>query len=463
MDVLLLSRIQFAFNIGFHYLFPPLSIGLGVVLVIAEGMYLKTKKSIYEELTKFWVKIFALTFALGVATGVVQVFSFGNNWARYSRFVGDVFGSALAAEGVFAFTLEAGFLGVLLFGWNKVKPRIHFLSTILVCLGAHFSAIWIVVANSWMQTPAGFKIVGEGVHRRAEVTDFWQMVFNPSFLDRITHVLIGCWMTGGFMVIAISAYYFLKKRHLQFAKYSMYIGLSVATIATFLQAVSGDSTGRGVARNQPEKLAAIEGIFETTESTPMGVLGYVDMKERKVKGLTIPGLLSFLVYRNFKTPVTGLNAFDSNDWPNVGVVFQTYHLMLWMWGLMLITVLWGLWKRKRLEKSKWLLRLMVVSPFFPVIANQAGWFTAEMGRQPWIVYHVMRTTQGFSKNLSVAQVIGSLSMFFVLYGSILTLFFYLLNRKLQHGPSLKEEKEVDGVYADPYSATNGGKECQHYK
>ncbi len=212
MDVEILARLQFAFTIAFHYIYPPLSIGLGIVMVIMEGMYLKTKNPLYEKMTKFLVKVFALTFAIGVATGIVMEFEFGTNWATYSRYVGDVFGSALAAEGIFAFFLESGFLAILVFGWDKVKPSMHFFSTIMVALGAMFSAIWIVVANSWMQTPAGFHIVGEGINARAEITDFWAMVFNPSSVDRLLHTISGCWLAGAFLVISVAAYYLTEKK-----------------------------------------------------------------------------------------------------------------------------------------------------------------------------------------------------------------------------------------------------------
>src|SRR5271156_3343642 len=214
MDVLTLSRIQFGATIAFHYIYPPLSIGLGVMLVLMEGAWLKTHNTIYHQMARFWTKVFALTFAIGVATGIVMEFEFGTNWATYSRFVGDVFGSALAAEGIFAFFLESGFLAVLLFGWDKVGRKMHFFATCMVALGAHFSAIWIVVANSWMQTPAGYHIVGEGLNARAEIVDFWAMALNPSSLVRLGHVILGCWLAGAFLVISVAAYYMLKKRHL---------------------------------------------------------------------------------------------------------------------------------------------------------------------------------------------------------------------------------------------------------
>ena len=246
-------------------------------------------------MARFWTKIFALTFAIGVATGIVMEFEFGTNWATYSRFVGDVFGSALAAEGIFAFFLESGFLAVLLFGWDKVSRKLHFFSTCMVCLGAHFSAVWIIVANSWMQTPAGYHIVGQGMHARAEITDFWQVVFNPSSMDRLFHTLCGAWQAGAFLVVSVSAWYLLKKRHLDFARASLRIGLIVALIASLLQFVSGDSSARGVAKNQPAKLAAFEGLYNTTSNAPLTLVGYVDEKNEKVVGLQCPGMLSWLV------------------------------------------------------------------------------------------------------------------------------------------------------------------------
>ena len=332
MDVTVLSRIQFALTAGFHYLFPPLSIGLSLMIVIMEGIYMKTKDPRHRKLTMFWTRIFSLSFALGVATGLVQLFAFGNNWSFFSRFVGNVFGSALAAEGVFAFFLEAGFIGLMLFGWNRLKPAVHYFSTICVAFGAHFSATWIVAANSWMQTPTGYEIVGTGDQARAVLTDFWGMIFNPSFLDRLTHVLIGCWLTGAFMVISVSAYYFLKKRHTDFARLSMKIGLIVAIIMSLLQLVSADSTARGVAKYQPAKLAAMEGVFQTESYAAMNLIGWVDTENQSVQGIQVPGLLSFLVNRSMDTPVTGLDQFEQSDWPMVNSVFQFYHLMIYMWS-----------------------------------------------------------------------------------------------------------------------------------
>lgn len=415
------------------------------MIVIMEGLYLYTKKDVYKQMTKFWTNIFALSFAMGVATGIVQAFAFGNNWARYSVFVGDVFGSALAAEGIFAFFLEAGFLGLMLFGWDKVKPKTHYLSTVLVALGAHFSAIWITVVNSWMQTPAGYKIIGEGSQAKAVVTDFWVMIFNYSSVVRITHVLIGAWLTGAFILLSVSAFYLLKKRHIEFAKKTMQIALITASIMVILQLISADSSAEVVAKHQPEKLAAMEGVFETKEHTPLVIIGYPDMKKNEVVGLKIPSLLSLLTYKDPVKAVTGLDKFDRKDWPNVPIVFQSYHLMIYAWGGMLLGAMSGayLFFRKKIEQSKWVLRYLVISVLFPYIANEAGWFTAECGRQPWIVYHLLRTSKGVSLSISASQVLGSLIMFIFIYVLLFALFIFLLNRKIQGGPSGSSEFATD--------------------
>jgi cytochrome bd ubiquinol oxidase subunit I len=460
MDVVFLSRIQFALTSGFHYIYPPLSIGIGLMLVIFEGFYMKTRLPIHLEITKFWVRIFSLTFALGVATGIVQLFGFGTNWSRYSRFVGDVFGSALGAEGIFAFFLEAGFLGIVLFGWERVSARLHYFSTIMVCLGAHFSAVWITIANSWMQTPAGFKIVGEGAQARAVVTDFWQMLLNPSSIDRLVHVTLGCWLSGIFLILSVAAYYFLKKQHVESADYMMRIGLIAAAVVLVLQLISADVTARGVAFNQPSKFAAIEGVYKTEGNAPLSLVGWVDEKEQKVKGVKIPGLLSYLVYRDASKPVVGFDQIPADERPPVQIVYQTYHIMIAMWGLMAFFTIAAFcyWKRKKLRKAKWVLWGLVVSVLFPQIANQVGWMTAEIGRQPWIVYGLLRTSQGASPTIHAHQVSASITMFIVIYLLLLALFLFLLDKKIKHGPEpFVSKMEAAPVYRNPFKVSKGGR------
>ena len=436
MDVLTLSRIQFGATVAFHYLYPPLSIGLGVLLVVMEGLWLKTKNPVYHQMARFWTKVFALTFAIGVATGIVMEFEFGTNWATYSRYVGDVFGSALAAEGIFAFFLESGFLAVLLFGWDKVSRKLHFFSTCMVCLGAHFSAVWIVVANSWMQTPAGYQIVTHNGVARAEVKDFWVVVFNPSTLDRLFHVLCGAWQAGAFLVVSVSAWYLLKKRHLDFARGSLRVGLTVALVASLLQLVSGDSSARGVAKNQPAKLAAFEGLYETCSNAPLTLVGFVDEKDQKVVGLQWPGLLSWLVNFDTKTTVTGLDAFAPEDRPPVEASFLFFHGMVGVGFAMIAIAALGFlyFRHGSLHERRWLLWILVLSVLGPQIANQLGWFAAEVGRQPWIVYGLMRTPEGLSKVVQANVVLTSLILFTFIYFLLFAVFIYLLNDKIQRGP-----------------------------
>ncbi|MGD8699362.1 MAG: cytochrome ubiquinol oxidase subunit I [Gemmatimonadales bacterium] len=436
MDVEILSRVQFAVTIAFHYIFPPMSIGLGLLLVIMEGMYLKTGKELYHQMTRFWVKIFGLIFALGVASGIVMEFQFGTNWAEYSRYVGDIFGAALAAEGIFAFFLESGFLAILLFGWDKVKPRTHFISTVAVAAGAHFSAIWIVVANSWQQTPAGYHIVekaGGGV--RAELTSFWEAVLNPSFLDRISHVYMGAWQAGAFLVLSVSAFYLLRRKHQEFARASIKIALVLAVAASLLQLVTGHSSGVGVAANQPAKLAAYEGHFESGPA-PLYIAGWVDEDAGRTNGIGMPGLLSWLVYGDADAPVTGLDAFAEADRPPVNLVFQAFHIMVGVGVLLIVIALLGAvyaWRGKLFE-TRWLLWIFVFAVLGPQIANQLGWLSAEVGRQPWIVYDLLRTSDALSNVVSASQVLTSLVLFGLIYLLLFTLFVYLLNEKIQAGP-----------------------------
>jgi cytochrome bd ubiquinol oxidase subunit I len=437
MDVEILARIQFAFTIAFHYIYPPLSIGLGLLLVVFEGLYLKTGNKMYEQITRFWIKIFALIFGIGVATGIIMEFEFGTNWATYSKYVGDIFGSALAAEGIFAFALESGFLGILLFGWNRVSSRVHFFSTLMVFLGSMFSAIWIVVANSWQQTPTGYHIVGKGMEARAEITDFWAMVFNPSSVERLIHVWIAAFLAGIFLVLSVNAWYILKKKHLEIAKRSFKIALVAATISSLLQLVAGHQSAEVVQKYQPAKLAALEGHYDSMAVADMFLLGYVDNKSQKVTGIKIPGGLSFLTSGDFNKPVKGLNAFKPEERPTqINTIFQFYHIMVALGMFMIALTVYASWlslKNKLFEK-RWLMWVFVWAVLAPQVANQTGWFAAEMGRQPWVVYGLLRTSDALSKTVTANQVVFSLVMFTLVYTLLLVLFLYLLNKKIQHGP-----------------------------
>ena len=488
MDVVLLSRLQFALTIMFHYLFPPLTIGMAVVMVYLEGRFLRTRDPIYEQATRFWTGIFALNFAVGVATGIVMEFEFGTNWAAYSRFVGDVFGSALAAEGIFAFFLESGFLALLVFGWDRVGPRMHFFSTVMVALGSIFSSIWIVVANSWQQTPAGHHIVqmqrdgepwfvnGEPV-LRAEITDFWKLVFNPSTIERLVHVWIGCFIMGTFFIMSVSAWYILKRRHEAFAQRSFEGALLLGTIASLAAAVSGHFQAQNVYEHQPAKLAAFEALYHSGPA-PLTFFGIPDDEAETVKAeIAIPGGTSFLVKNDFSAPLIGLDKFRPEDRPPVLIPFVSYHVMVMLGTFFIFITLLASYFRWRgtLYQKRWLLWVFVVSILGAVAANELGWTAAEVGRQPWVVHPGvmrgsdgepvldadgfiqyetariplpdgtvreqpagLRTEHGVSESVSAEEVLASIIMFGIIYLLLGAVWVFVLNRKIQAGPPALE-------------------------
>jgi cytochrome d ubiquinol oxidase subunit I len=432
----------------FHYIFPPLTIGLGALMVIMEATYLKTRDPRYRAMAKFWTKIFAVNFAMGVASGIVMEFQFGTNWATYSRYVGDIFGSALAAEGIFAFFLESGFLAVLVFGWDRVSDRMHMFATTMVALGSVFSAIWIVVANSWQQTPAGYHIVGEGLLARAEITSFWEMVFNPSTIHRLSHTLIGAYILGGFFVMSVSAYYLLKNRHVEFGRKTFLLGLIVATIFSLVAPFSGHFQAVTVSETQPAKMAAFEGHYHTgSDGAPLSLFGLVDEEAEEIKfHIAIPGLLSFMLHEDFNHPVTGLDAFAREDRPPVALSYYSYHTMiaLGMYFVLLCLIAWFFYLRKKLFTSRWLLWVFAVSVIAPFIANHAGWVAAEVGRQPWIVYNMLRTEDALSAAVPANQILISIIMFGVIYVLLFIVWLTILDRKIKAGPD-DEYSEVEGA------------------
>ncbi|MGK5083038.1 cytochrome ubiquinol oxidase subunit I [Bdellovibrionota bacterium FG-1] len=471
LDLVLLSRLQFALTIMFHYLFPPLTIGIGVVLVYLEGMHLWTGEPIYESAARFWTQIFAVTFAMGVATGIVMEFQFGTNWATYSRFVGDVFGSALAAEGIFAFFLESGFLSVLVFGWDRVGPRFHFFATLMVSLGSIFSSVWIVVANSWQQTPAGHHIVqmlrdgkpwqvnGLPV-MRAEIVDFWKLMLNPSSMDRLVHTLIGAFIMGALFIMSISAYYLLRRKHEDFARRSFTGALLFATVFSLAQLVSGHSNARMIAENQPAKLAAFEGHFRTGPAS-LSLIGLPAESTQTVEyQLALPGALSFLLSGDTKTVVLGLDKIEREYWPPVRAVFLSYHLMVGIGMFLIALTVFASYLRLRgtLFNHRWLLTLFVGTVVLGVLANQIGWVSAEMGRQPWTVHpsvvhdalgkiqfdtggfvqyrmeEGLLTSRAVSEAVTGKQVLGSILIFGFIYVLLFAVWISVLNHKIQLGP-----------------------------
>jgi cytochrome d ubiquinol oxidase subunit I len=445
VDAELLSRIQFALTASFHFIFPPLSMGLGLMLVIIGIIYIRTKDPKWRQRSFFWVKVYGLIFALGVATGIVQEFEFGMNWADYSRFVGNVFGSLLAAEGVFAFFLEGGFLGLMLFGGNRLGPRLWLFSIFMVVFGAHFSALWILMANSWMQTPQGYEIV----NGRAVMTDFWEVVFTKSFIPRLMHVWVASWTVGAALMLSVSSWYILKKRHIELAKSNLRVALlPFILFATSNVFIFGANQAVEVTQNQPLKLATMEGLYQSESCARMFVVGWVDETTQTTSGISIPCLLSFLAYQDVHATVQGIDSFAPAPTPPVNLVFQVYHFMITVGpALAAIGLLAGLlylWKRKLFE-VRWVLWLLVLTVFAGEATIIAGWWTAEIGRQPWVVYNVLPTADGVSPVVSAIDVALSLGMFLILYGLLLVLFLFLLNRKIQDGPEELEQVETVSV------------------
>ena len=455
MDAEELSRWQFAFTASFHFIFPPLSMGLGVMLVAIGAAYLRTKDLKWRRLAFFWTQVYALIFALGVATGVVQEFEFGMNWSAYSRFVGNVFGSLLAAEGVFAFFLEGGFLGLMLFGGNRLGPRLWLGATAVVVFAAHFSAVWIVMANSWMQTPDGYKIVSSGGASYAEMTDFLDVMFTPSFVPHILHIFVASWMAGSALVLSVSAYYLLRNRHVDLAQAGFRIAMPVFAVLAILQlVVVGANQAISVTNNQEVKLAAIEGLWEDQSCAPLYLFGWVDESAQTTKGLSIPCLLSFLSYGNTDATVKGLNSFSQDTWPPVNLSFQAYHLMI---DLAMLFALIGVvgaglyyWKGK-LFGSRRVLWVLVINVVLTEIAITSGWWTTEVGRQPWVVWNLLKTEDAVSSTLTTEMVAATLATFVVLYVILLVLFLYLLNARIHQGPAELEEVETAPVSSLPDS------------
>jgi len=447
MDPELLSRLQFALTASFHFLYPPISMGLGLLLVVIGLIYMRTRDPKWRQLSFFWVKVYGLVFAVGIATGLVLEFEFGTNWANYSRFVGNVFGSLLAAEGVFAFFLEGGFLGLMLFGGNRLGPRMWLLATFLVAFGAHFSALWILMANSWMQTPAGYTLQAIPFPPRAVMTNFMEVVFTPSFLARLLHVWVASWMVGSALILSVSSWYLLKNKHHVFAKAAFKVALPFFVILSVCQVILfGSQSAVVVTENQPIKLAAMEGVWESQACAPMYIIGWVDEANQKTYGIKIPCLLSFLAYQDFNAVVTGLNEYPSDIWPPINLTFQSYHLMVSLGmlflGVGLLGALFAFWKQ-RIWQTRWLLWLFVLTVFVAEFSTISGWWVAEFGRQPWIVWNLLRTVDAVSPTLMGWQVLASNLMFLVLYILLFILFIYLLNGKIQHGPDpLDKDEEV---------------------
>jgi len=386
MDVVLLSRLQFAFTTGFHILFPTLTIGLAVYLVVVEALWLRTKEEMYYRMYRFWVKIFAIHFAVGVVTGITLEFEFGTNFAVFSDAVANIVAPLMAYEGMTAFFLESGFLGIMLFGWNRVPPALHFVATCLVAFGASLSAFWIMAANAWMQTPAGYSFQ-DGTFN---VVDFSAAIFSPSLFTHLPHMLIASYETTAFAVAGISAFFLLRKQHLDFYKRSLALALIMAALFAPLQVLMGDLRGQNVAEYQPAKLAAMEAHWETNETGGASFVLFAlpDMEaERNRLEVTIPHALSLLITHSWEGTVTGLKDVPKENRPDAAIIFWSFRFMVAVGFLFLFVMIWAavLWRRRRLFESRaFLLTLILLQPL-GWLATLTGWVTAEVGRQPWVV------------------------------------------------------------------------------
>ncbi|MCP4582358.1 MAG: cytochrome ubiquinol oxidase subunit I [candidate division Zixibacteria bacterium] len=443
LDPVLLSRLQFALTIGFHFIFPPISIGLAWLLVVIEGFGWRKDDEIWERMGRFFGKLLALNFAIGVATGIVMEFQFGTNWAEYSKFVGDIFGAPLAAEGIFAFFLESAFLGLYIFGRNKVSRGVHWFSILMVAVGSTISAFWILVANSWQQTPAGY-VLQNG---RAELTNFWDAVFNPSTMIRFFHTMDAAIITGAFFVAGISAYLLLNKKFVDGAKKTLKLALIVGFVSSVLELYPfGHEHVVQVAFTQPEKFTALEGLYVGQTNAPMAIF---DVPEDSIESGTppkiqIPGMLSLLLYQDVNAYVHGMNDFNRDEIPPVFLTFVSFHNMVILGLFFIASTAIGLFllRRKKLWGSRWFLKLLIVSIPLPVLACQFGWVTAEVGRQPWVVYKILKTSDAISLTVSAGEILFSIILFGLIYIMLGTLYLYLMFKEVKHGPQPISAGEV---------------------
>ncbi len=434
MDALFLARMQFAFTIGFHFLFPAMTLGTALVILISETIYLVKKDDTYRRITDFLARLLGLIFVVGAATGIVMEFSFGTNWSQYSRAVGDIFGPILAAEGVIAFFLESVFIGVLIFGRKRVSPKVYWVAALLVFIGGHLSAFWIIVANSWMQTPAGYEINSAG---KIILTSFSAAVFNPSTLARFLHTVLATWVTSAVMVCGIAGYYVHKGLHGETARTMLKLGIILFAITPLLQLGAAHGHAIQVINTQPVKAAAMEGHFHTTRGADIYVMGFVDQENEKTYGIYIPKGLSFLYNFDFNSEIKGLKETPKENWPPVNLVFQSYHIMVTL-GMIFIGLgllgAWLLWTGK-LYTAKWYLMGLPFLIPLPHLAHETGWITAEVGRQPWIIYGLMKTAAGASVVVSTGQLIFSLLMFFAVYLLLFVMFVLLFVKIVKQGPA----------------------------
>jgi cytochrome bd ubiquinol oxidase subunit I len=435
-SALLVHRIHFAFTVTFHYLFPQLTMGLAPLIVILKTLGLRHNDETYHQAARFWARIFGINFLLGVVTGIPMEFQFGTNWSHFSRFAGGVIGQTLAMEGMFAFFLESAFLGLFLYGEKRLSPRAHWWSAVAVFLGSWVSGYFIIATDAWMQYPVGYYKAADG---SLQLSSFWALVLNPWAWWQYAHNMSGAAITGAIVMASVGAFYLLWGKFEVHARIFVKVGVISGLIFSVLQLFpTGDGQGRMIALHQPVTLAAMEALFVSQPGAPLVILGQPNVDERKIDNpLEVPEALSFLTYRAWKANVQGLDAFPPDLWPqNIALLYYSYHIMVGLGtifiAIMLVAALL-LW-RSRLFTARWMLWVLMLALPFPYIANTAGWMTAELGRQPWLVYGLMRTADGYSKMVSAGNGMFTLLGFLGMYTVLGILFLFLVRREIEHGP-----------------------------
>jgi cytochrome bd ubiquinol oxidase subunit I len=444
MDALVLHRIHFGFTVTFHYLFPQLTMGLALLILALKTIALRTRNELYNEAARFWAKIFAVNFLIGVVTGIPMEFQFGTNWSQFSRLTGGVIGQPLAMEGVFSFFLESAFLGLFLFGEKRLSPRAHWASAFLVWLGSWISGFFIIVTNAWMQHPVAYRVMANGGY---EVTSFWGLLTNPWALLQYAHNMSGAVVTASLVMCSLGAFYLLENRSAEHAKIFLRVGVVAGLISCITQVFpTGDLHGRYMAKHQAAAVAAMEGLFSSQKGAPIVLIGQPNEEHKNIDNpLVANGILSFLIYGTTKAEVEGLDKVPRDQWPEpLPLLFYAYHIMAGLgtyFALLMIVTGFLLWRGKLFE-TRWALWPLLLSFPLPYIANTAGWMTAEIGRQPWIVYGVLRTSQGYSKYVSAGNSLFTLLGFMGLYSVLSILFVVLIYRIIERGPAVAAGKQA---------------------
>jgi len=434
-SVLGIHRFHFAFTVTFHYIFAQLTMGLALLIFILKTIALRTADDHYDKAARFWGRIFGIGFVLGVVTGIPMEFQFGTNWSRFSEVAGGVIGHTLAMEGIYAFFLESTFLGLFLYGERYLSRKTHWFTSLMVWLGSWVSAYFIIATNAWMQHPVGYRVTDDG---KLALESFWALVLNPWIKWMYLHNMLGAVATGAFAMAGTGAYYLLTRQHEAYARTFVRTGVLAGFIASVLLLVTGDGQGRMVARHQPVTLAAMEGLFETRTAAPVAILGQPDVERRRLDNpLLVPALLSFLTYRNWTAEVKGLDAYPRDLWPDqIPLLYYSFHIMLGLGTFFIVATavaVWLLRKGRLFESRPALWALLLLTPF-PFIANTAGWMTAELGRQPWLIYGLMRTSEGPSVQVSTGNAMFTLLGFMGMYALLSILFLFLVRRELERGP-----------------------------